>query len=396
MVVDPSAFARAALPRLIEADPQLEVVGVARDIEEAFPQLESHDPDVVLMALASDAGSAIPGLERMLEHSPRPVVMLMAPGAAPADQLRALEAGAITEVAWEVLDDAARLMAFQSLLVSKLKALGSARGRPNEPAAAPKLAGVRRGRDEGSSQDATAERTVEVLREEAGNVEAHRPRSPLALSQSSGLIQPRRILSGAGQDPDRRAEVAVLGAGAGGVAALRRIVTQLPPNLNIALIALIRLPAELLPAYAEQLARDAAIRVAVALEGDPIRPGMLLLAPVGTNLGMVRTGRVPKALVRLVQPEPGASTVPSIDVTLRACAAIYGANTVGIVLSGLGRDGVAGLQAVKAKGGITATLDHRSAIVAATNQMCQDAGVVDEVLDPTGIVAMITRLGLRL
>jgi len=185
----------------------------------------------------------------------------------------------------------------------------------------------------------------------------------------------------------------VLGVGMGGIGLLRRVVTRLPANLNLALLAITRLPPDLLLPFAQRLARDCAFPVAVAREGDAMRPGVLLLAPAGTNLGMVRTGRVPRALVRLTPPEIGIAQIPSFDVTLRACATIYGPAAAGLILCGLSRDGVEGFQALRARGGLTGLLALTHAAVGNLNRACLEAEVVDEVLEPDGLVERITSLG---
>lgn len=391
-VVDQSAFARVALPRLIEADPQLEVCGVAANEEEAFEEMVAADADVVVLHLAAAPDHGIALIREVMFRGERPILLLLSHELSESAHLAALEAGAVLGIPWELDPTPSRLLAFQTLLTSKLKAFAAARAAAEEVA----------------FEGETAEQALEV---EAGEKEADfkrpkkrgrkatkdrptgQPRDPLALAETDALILPDRDPPTPADDLDRRAEVVVLGSGAGGMAAFREIVRHLPAELNTALLGVMRMPDHLLRPFADRLSTESALKVVVAREGDPVKPGMLMMTPADSNLGLVRTGRIPKALVRLVKPEPGIAKVPSIDSTCRACAAIYGAGAAAVVISGLSQDGVDGLRQVQARGGITAALELTETVVPNTNRLCVEAGVTDQVLSTQEVVTMLIRLG---
>lgn len=411
VVVDHTAFGRAALPPLIEVDPSLEVASLARDVEEGKRAILEQDPDVVVLALHSELEAGLGLLEWVVSQSLRPVIGLLPVDPDPDTQLRVLEAGAAYIIPWSLNHTPARLMAFQSLLASKLKAFGVARVPiPDLTAVEPDYPSLSLESElaDDSIQEISSERLVpditnledtEELLEEALEpleLEAARgrvPRSPLQRLGTGGLVYPKRE-TGA-RDPDRRAEVAVLGGGAGSPALFRRIVAQLPEELNLAILGVLRLPGELLPHYAERLQQVSRLPVSVAQEGDPVRPGHILLAPPRRNMGMVRTGRIPKALIRLMPPGTGISATPSMDVSLRASATIYGTGSVGIVLGGLSKDGASGLLAVRNNNGLTHMIDYKYAVAYNTNRLCYESGLIDEVSSPEGVVELLKRLGQR-
>lgn len=420
VVIDHSAFGRAALPLLIEADPSLEVVAMAENLDAGKDAILTHDPDVVVLAMHSEAEEAFEMLGWIMTENPLPVLALLPPNPDINLQVQVLEAGAAYVTAWDLNHAPARLMAFQSLLAAKLKAFGAC--RPEIPESARQLecwplpvhlryqyqqqaevleASQEDGSDlpvvpetrpRRSSSPTTGglltdrEDTQELLAEAVEPLDLSALDDGLNRGPLESPISPAWV-------PGRKADVVVLGGGGGCVSALRQILVGLPEGLQLAVLAVVRLPPSLLPRFVDRLAEDCALPVSIAQEGDPVRPGHILLAPAGRNMGMVRTGRIPKALIRLMQPESGISATPALDVTLRAAAAIYGNTAIGIVLGGLSRDGLAGLQALRSKGGMTHMLDYKHAVIANTNRLCYEAGLVDDVSGVDSIIELLSQLG---
>lgn len=246
VIVDHTAFGRAALPPLIEVDPSLEVFALARDVEEGKRAILEHDPEVVVLALHSELEAGLGLLEWVVSQSMRPVIGLLPVDPDPDTQLRVLEAGAAYVIPWSLNHTPARLMAFQSLLASKLKAFGVARfpiadlttEEPDYPhlSLEGELAedSIQELTGEGPLPDLTNMEDTEELLEEAlepldlENARGRVPRSPLQRLSSGGLVYPKR--EGSVRDLDRRAEVAVLGGGAGSPALFRRIVSSCPTS----------------------------------------------------------------------------------------------------------------------------------------------------------------------
>lgn len=431
-IIDRSAFGRAALPRLVEADPQLKVIGLARDYDEGLSQTLEHDPDIVLLSLTSDSVAPLRLLDQLMARAPRPVILLTQPELSLSDQLTALEAGALTGIPFDVRSSPLQLLAFQSLLASRIKLVHAARGElprispPPNPINQEALSPASGNQMNSSS----ASGSLTASSPASGHQAASSPTSgnQMASSAASGLdafpaefetpFAPRSGSSHPRDDgstlssfaPDakavrqgrssetalfvgRQTEMVVFGAGLGGVSVLRKLIEHISHDTTLTFLAVLQLPEGLHEALAERLNRDSAIRVKMAREGEPLRAGLLQLAPPGKNLSMVRTGRIPRALVHLTDPQPGMAAVPSINVTMRACASVYGAGTLGIILNGISTDGLSGLQAIKARGGSSAVLNFIEAIVANTNRHCLEAGLADDVLSAKELSIRLSRLG---
>lgn len=389
-VVDGTAFGRAALPRLIEADPLLEVVAIVRSADEAVLAVEAHEPDVLVAGMHHDPEDILALLRWNMGALPRPVLVLLPADPEPELVVQVLEAGAAYSMPWDLSHSPARLIAFQTMMAARLKALGA--GHPDVPPAARNLPLYPLSPQGSASSASDNEDTQELLEEAVEPLDAQGRGAPRASRQAAGASRKGRmaVISG-----DKKAEVVVLGGGSGSPALARHILSHLPSDVQLGFLLVLRLPPALVQLYADRLAAECALPVSVAQENDPVRPGQILISPPGKNLGLVRTGRFPKALVRLLPPESGIAATPSMDVTLRAAATIYGPTAVGLYLSGLSRDGLQGFQTLRARGGHTHILDYKHALVGNTNRLLYEASAVDEVIDPVGAVTLLTRLGLR-
>ncbi len=169
--------------------------------------------------------------------------------------------------------------------------------------------------------------------------------------------------------------VVVIASSTGGPAALVRIVPRLQLRANAALIVVQHMPAGFTSALAEQLAERAGYSIVEAQAGDRLEAGKGLVAPGGSHLLVDRSGAV-----ALSDAPPVHGVRPAADVTLKSVAQAYGPRTVGVVLTGMGRDGAVGLAAVKAAGGRTVAQDKASSTVYGMPKAAVEMGVVDDVL----------------
>ncbi len=391
-----TAFDRAALPPLVEADARLNAIDRSGQEPGEVVARAGERPDVVVVGTGPSVHHDCAMVHLFAGHLGVPVIVVAPSGATPEARVAYLEAGAAAALVFDVVPDSVRLLAFQSLLLSRIKAFHAAGSLVDQRRQTLDQVGraPHRGSCAGKGGDVAPEGELGSLPE---RLEVRRrfgqPRSPLEPAGGWHLVQPRRKWGVVARDLERRAEVVVFGVGQGGVAAFSTIVRRLPAEPRMAGLAVVRLPGELLHTLARRLDQASAIRVRVAREGDPVAPGFLLLAPADKNLGLVRTGRIPRALCRIVDPEPDSPAVPRIDTTLRATARIYGSGSAGVVLAGLDGDGVDGLEVNRAMGGINLVLDPRDAIVGRTNLRCIDAGLADRIAPLDELAAHVAALG---
>jgi two-component system chemotaxis response regulator CheB len=348
VIVDDSAFVRASLSRILETDGRFEIVGTAGDGRAAIDVVTRARPDVVTMDYNMPGANGADVVASLLARAPVPVVMVSAHTTEGAQAtVDALTAGAVDVVAkpgGEVSIDLGKIAAE---LTGKL--VSAARSRPRAPTPIPPVAVERPASAPGPTRKPTP--------------------YPGAVSttQAYPLVAPlaERVL--------------VIGASTGGPSAIDAILRALPTTPGYGVLIVQHISPVLTPALARRLDGVGAIRVREASEGDRIRVGVALLAPGDRHLSLA------SGVVRLTEDPPLHGVRPAVDVTMRAAAAAFGPRAVGVLLTGMGRDGAVGLAAIKAAGGRTLAQDQATCVVFGMPRAAIELGAVDEVL-PLGAI----------
>lgn len=339
LVVDDSAFMRGAVARLLGGDGRFEVVGQARDGAEAVRLARELRPQIITMDFNMPGLNGADATRAILAERPVPIVMLSAHTTVGArETVQALSAGAVDFVTKPDGEVSANLGAVREALVAKLLAAAGANLAAKPP-----------------------------------------PSRPWA---ADGDAVPRSVRPVA---PGLR--VVVVASSTGGPAALARVVPTLAVGRNVALLIVQHMPAGFTSALAEQLAERAPFSVREARDGELIDEGVALVAPGDRHLAIERSGRL-----TLSDSAPVHGVRPAADVTLKAAAQAYGSRVVGVVLTGMGKDGALGLAAVKASGGRTVAQDRGSSVVYGMPRAAAELGVVDEVAPLDRIGAIVNGL----
>jgi two-component system chemotaxis response regulator CheB len=353
-VVDDSSFVRAALARIIGADARFLLVGQAGDGPAAIELAARERPDVMTMDFQMPGMTGDEVVRRIVAAQGTPIVMLSAhtSSAAPAT-IAALAAGAVDVVmkpSGEVSLDLAKIGAE---LLEKLAQAALAKPRARH----------------GESEPPPSSRSSIGL--------------PPASRPSFG---PASIAPAATSD-----RVIIVGASTGGPAALESLVVGLPTGCALAMVIVQHMSASLTPALAQRLDGLGRLRVREARDGDRPEPGVALVAPGDRHMVFVPGGRL-----QLRDDPPMHGVRPAVDVTLKSAASTLGARAIGVVLTGMGRDGALGLAAIKAAGGRTIAQDQGSSVVYGMPRAAIELGVVDEVAPLAQIAPAIYRaLGRR-
>lgn len=303
LVVDDSAFARKVLRETLSISPELEVVGVARDGLEALEKITELQPDVVTLDLVMPNLDGI-GVLRALpaEGGPRVVVVSISDSNS-ALGVEALQLGAVDLVQKPTALATDRLYELSGELVAKVLAAAASRHRVVSPAAAPSL-----------------------------------------LTAPAGRVR-----------------LIVVGTSTGGPQALTRLLTALPANLPCAVAVALHIPAGYTEALARRLDGVSALRVFEATEGAELSVGSVAIARGGMNLRVRAQGGV---ITTHVDAEPsGSPFFPSVDVLFASAAAALGSAVLGVVLTGMGHDGVEGARAIRHAHGRTLTESEESCVV---------------------------------
>ncbi len=401
LVVDDSAFMRSAVARLVEADERFEVVGQARDGEEAVALARSLRPDVISMDFNMPKLNGAEATRQIVRERGVGVVMLSAHTREGATEtLAALSAGAVDYVPKPGGEVSAHIGQIREELLSKLYAAARAnraaiqRGverldGAGERAPAPGAGAMTPGaRVSGERTSSVGERPSSAGERSSGERPSGAGRTS-ALGERSSGERPSgagRPSSPSGSPLPSGLRVIVIASSTGGPAALAQVVPALDLTRS-ALLVVQHMAGGFTRALAEQLSRAAPFSVQEAQGGEELREGLCLVAAGDSHLQVERGG-----LVRLTLSPPVHGVRPAADVTLRSVAAVYGARAIGVVLTGMGRDGALGLAAVKAAGGRSLAQSEASSVVYGMPRAAVELGVVDEVVDLERVAAAICRL----
>jgi len=336
LVVDDSALMRKLISDLLESDPRIEVVDTARDGVEAIEKTCRLHPDVVTMDIQMPRMSGLDALSHIMGQCPTPVVVLTGL-TDPNLAFEALERGAVDFVLKPSGTISVDIYKVRQELVEKVK-----------------LA------------------TLVNLRKVTAKIA---PASPIALRAPPGT-------------PGKRA-VAV-GASTGGPKALDHLLSSLPVGLPAPVLVVQHMPPGFTRSFAERLNQRSPLLVKEAEEGDAVLPGRAYVAPGDHHMLIERQGG--REIIRLDKSPRVKGLRPSADVTMRSVADVYGAGSIGVVLTGMGSDGAEGLKAIKERGGVTIAQDRATSIIYGMPRAAVESGCVDKVLPLDKIPGEIVRL----
>lgn len=360
LVVDDSAFMRKALARMLEGDPEIQVVGTARDGLEALEKIPALDPDLVTLDVDMPRMGGLETLTRIMAEFPRPVVMVSSMTSEGAEvTLQALDLGALDYLPKQIDANLLDIVHLENALREKVKILGRRRSRPGlfpPPARTSPIA----------------------ARRPAYPPAAVPAASPAAPPASDPRAAARRL------GPARHV---VVGASTGGPPALQKFFAGLSPRFPTSVVVVQHMPKAFTGPFAKRLSQAGPLDVKEAETGDRLEPGRGFVAPGGSHLVVRREGG---GLVLHVVDQP-ADTLhkPSVDVMFRSFSEVVGAGVLSVVLTGMGSDGLEGVRALKAKGNQAIAQDAPSCVVYGMPRAIVDAGLADAVLPMDGIAAAV-------
>ncbi|HEY1985319.1 MAG TPA: chemotaxis response regulator protein-glutamate methylesterase [Terracidiphilus sp.] len=346
LIVDDSAVMRSLLRSVVCADAGIEVAGTASDGESALQAMEKLRPDLVLMDVEMPVMDGLVTLRKMRERSQRvPVIMcssLTQRGARVT--IEALAGGAADYVAKPSGDNGreAALKALAQDLIPKIKAL-----------------------------------TAGVLRTPAVFPGANRAVLPMPTSMA-GVPTPT---------------VVAIGVSTGGPAALDRVLPGLPSTFPLPVLVVQHMPELFTRLLAERLNGRCGLRVREGEEGEPVRPGSILIARGNWHMEVLASARPgAEATLHLTQAPAENHCRPAVDVMLRTAAAVYGAGVLSVILTGMGSDGLAGCRNLRRLGAGVLVQDQATSAVWGMPGAVATAGLAHRVLPLEGIAPEIVRL----
>jgi two-component system chemotaxis response regulator CheB len=363
VVVDDSAVQRRFLRAAVEAEGDFTVVGEARNGKEAVALVAQLHPSAVLMDLDLPVMSGIEAIERIMSANATPILVYSAfvAGTNSENALQALAAGAVDVLAKPGPDDTGTLEEYAVALRRKLRVAARVRVITHP-----------RGRLRSQGMGGA---TASLL----GGVRRPLTTPPPAASD---------------KDPARGSvRLIAIGASTGGPQALLSLLAQLPRDLDQAVLVVQHMAEGFIPGLASWLDGLVPMPVVVGESGRRLAPGTITIAPSGGNL-LVQDDRL---RVLCTPPEPGQFHVPGIDATFCSVASALGPDALGVLLTGMGRDGAAGLLAMRERGALTLGQDEATCAVYGMPAAAYALGAVQRQLPlPEIAPALLTALGRAL
>ncbi len=339
VIVDDSALIRSVMSEIINSQPDMEVVGVAPDPLVARDLIKRTNPDVLTLDVEMPKMDGLDFLERLMRLRPMPVVMVSSLTERGSEiTLRALELGAVDFVAKPKLAIQEGMLDYAELIADKIRAAARARIVSRRAPAA------------GVEQGAAA--PLPALR------------NPLTSSE----------------------KLIIVGASTGGTEAIREFLMRMPPDCPGILIAQ-HMPEGFTRSFAERLDKLCRIAVSEAQGGERVIPGHAYIAPGHSHLLLARSGA--NYMTRLEQSPPVNRHRPSVDVLFNSAAAAAGKNAVGVILTGMGKDGAAGMLEMRKAGAYNFAQDEDSCVVFGMPREAIAVGAVHEVGPLRELPAMV-------
>ncbi len=345
LCVDDSALVRGLMTEIINSQPDMQVVATAPDPLVARELIKQHNPDVLTLDVEMPKMDGLDFLERLMRLRPMPVLMVSSLTERGSEiTLRALELGAIDFITKPRLGIRDGLMDYAEQIADKIRATSRARIQPRNSAQPP--------------------------------------------ARPAPLLQ--RPLSST-------EKIVVVGASTGGTEAIKDVLQPLPADSPAILITQ-HMPAGFTRSFAQRLDSLCAITVSEARDGERVLPGHAYLAPGGeAHMKLARSGA--NYVICLAQGEPVNRHRPSVDVLFNSTAETAGKNAIGVILTGMGKDGAAGLLALKRAGAQTLAQDEASCVVFGMPREAIALGAADEVVPLSNIseriLARLSNLGER-
>ena len=335
VVVDDSAFSRRTISRMLEGLDSVEVVGYATNGEEGIQKIIALKPDLVTLDLEMPKMDGFTLLRILTTRFSMPVIVISALSG--ADKIfKALELGALDFVAKPSSFASMELLSIEEDLQKKVLQVLS-------------LTPVDQGRSEYKKPSVV------------GRVAKPMPPAEKSVNGVQNAV-----------------DLVAIGSSTGGPSALQQIFSAFDQKYPFAIAVSQHMPHGFTKAFAERLNRNSHFDIKEAEDGDLVLPGRALIAPGGKNMLFEICGE--QVAVRMVLPTESDRYVPSVDLMLQSCAAIYRRRVAAVILTGMGNDGSKGVRIIKEHGGFVIAESEESAIVYGMPREAVATGVVDRCI----------------
>jgi len=330
LIVDDSAFMRSALSRMLGDDSEIEVVATARDGEEGLEKIRKLKPDLVTLDLEMPRMDGLTALEKIMQEMPLPVLVVSSLTTEGAQMsLRALDLGAVDFIPKDLSYASLNILNIRKTLIEKVKTVTKRRFRSSP------------------------------RRRKASLI-------PVILPKSR---------------PRGHARIVAIGASTGGPPAVETVISSLPKNFPCSILVIQHMPAVFTASFAQRLDSICQLSVREAQNGDQVSAGEVLIAPGGLHMRVSYSQRNRGSVEVTISEEPKISLYkPSVNATILSVAEMYGPASLGVILTGMGNDGLDGIRAIKSKNGKVIAQEEQSCVVYGMPKAVVDEGLADKIL----------------
>lgn len=320
LIIDDSAFMRKSLSLMLGSDPEIEVVGTARDGFEGIELTKRLCPDLITLDIEMPKMDGLTALQKIMAENPTPVIMVSSITTDGADAtIKALELGAIDFIPKETSFVSVNIVKIKEDLIQKVKLI------------------VR--------QKEIKERLMRLR----GIKHKFTAETPKLFSTTEKL-------------PERNYKAIAIGVSTGGPLSLQKIIPKLSKHISCPVFIVQHMPPRFTKSLAERLDGMCSLEVKEAENNEIVRNGVIYIAPGGFHM-IIENGSV--GIIRTKISEEPVNTLhrPSVDVMLNSVVRIYGKNTLGIIMTGMGKDGFEAIKELKNIGGVSLAQDEESCVV---------------------------------
>lgn len=334
LVVGDSAFMRKIISDILSSDVRIEVIGTARDGEDACVKVASLQPDVVTLNVEMPKKDGLATLEYLMRMTPVPVIMVSSLTQEGAQvTMKALSAGAVDFIAKPSGHISLNMKDVTADLVAKVVAASTAR---------------------------------------IGPIRAVEERPPV-------VVSPPREASVRPALQKGRPAIVAIAASTGGPRALQHVLSQLPGTFPLPIVVVQHMPKDFTGSFANRLDSISALHIMEGSESLDLQPGMAVIAPGGYHM-LVRRKLSGTYYCSLSDMPPLLSVKPSANILFLSVADEVGGNVIGVILTGMGRDGTDGAIALHAKGAHIIAESQETCVVYGMPKAAAEAGIVHELL----------------
>lgn len=324
LVADDSVFMRILIKDILEEDSEINVVAQAKDSKEAFELSETFKPDVILLDMTMGEYDGIYGVKKIMEFNPTPIIILSALGNTDMNPIiEALSLGAVDYIN-KPINNNTNIRELRVELIDKVKEVS------------------------------------------ALNVKKSRYTNKVVNTNPHSF------------NANLNYDVIVIGASTGGPSAVEKVIVNLPSNLTIPVLIAQHMPSNFVPSFASRLDALTPLTVSMARKDDVVEQGKILIAPGSRNIIVRRENN--KVLIDYTSQRFKEFNFPSVTGLMQSVADVYGSRSIGVILTGMGKDGADGMKAINSAGGYTVAQSQDTCVVYGMPRAAVDNGSVKQIV----------------